>query len=59
MTDVTNESASQCAYEIKYSENLFRENKYKFFRGYYPSVPFKLISMEPSNKNVAIDVLSF
>lgn len=37
---------SKIAYEVKYSEPLFKENKYAYFREKYPKMPLYLIHAE-------------
>jgi len=37
---------NKIAYEVKYSEHLFKENKYAYFREKYPQMPLHLIHAE-------------
>jgi hypothetical protein len=37
---------NRLAYEVKYSEHLFKENKYAYFREKYPQIPLHLIHSE-------------
>ncbi|MFQ6677454.1 MAG: ATP-binding protein [Fidelibacterota bacterium] len=34
------------AYEVKFSDNLFKQYKYKFFKNKYPNIPLKLLTYD-------------
>ena len=43
---VSFDDGRQRAYEVKYSEKLFNENKYLFFKKTYPKIPLNLIHFD-------------
>lgn len=43
---INSDDGTQQAYEVKYSEKLFNENKYLFFKKTYPEISLKLIHFD-------------